>query len=46
MDALEVEQELGAAGLDDLAFEVLHIAVGVDLALVAAAVDLLGHAQG
>ena len=45
LSALEVQQHLRAAGLDDLALEVLDIAVGMDLVLLAAAVDLLGHAQ-
>ena len=43
--ALEVEQQLGAAGLDDLALEVSDVAVGVDLVPLAAALDLLGHAE-
>ncbi len=43
--ALEVQQQLGAAGLDDLALEELHVAVRMDLVLLPAALNLFGHAQ-
>src|SRR5947209_10039169 len=43
--ALEVEQQVGTRGPDDLPLEVLEVAVGVDLGLVAPAPHLLGHAQ-
>jgi hypothetical protein len=45
LSTLEVQQQPGATGLDDLTLEVLHIPIGMDLGLLPAALDLLGHAQ-
>jgi hypothetical protein len=45
LSALKVRHQLGATGLDDFALEVLHIPIGMDLGLLPAALDLLGHAQ-